>query len=72
VALVGVERRETKTPGEVARRAVRAGFPREPVYALTNAFRDAAYGGRAAGSRLDRARDALASLRDDDEEGEDQ
>jgi hypothetical protein len=70
-ALVGVDRWETKTPGEVARRAVRAGFPRGPVYALTNAFRDAAYGGRPADSRLDRARDALSSLRSD-EEGEDQ
>ncbi|WP_232701751.1 transglutaminase domain-containing protein [Halobacterium wangiae] len=70
VTLVGVERWQTKTPGEVARRAVRAGFPRGPVYALTNAFRDAAYGGRSAESRLDRARSALASLRDDEEEGE--
>jgi len=74
-ALRGACRR--RTPGdEDPRRGGPAssprGFPREPVYALTNAFRDAAYGGRAAGSRLDRARDALASLRDDDEEGEDQ
>lgn len=69
VDTVGVDRRETKTPGEVARSAVRKGFPRKPVYALTNAFRAAAYGGREQSSRLDRARSALASLRSE-EDGE--
>lgn len=66
VGVVGVERWETKTPGEVAREAVRRGFPERPVYAVTNAFRDAAYGGRSASSRLERARRALASLRGTD------
>ncbi|MFB6073183.1 MAG: transglutaminase domain-containing protein [Halobacterium sp.] len=69
VAVVGVRRWRTKTPAEVAREAVSAGFPERPVYALTTAFRDAAYGGRDTDSRLDRARDALAELRSDDEEG---
>jgi transglutaminase-like putative cysteine protease len=63
VGVVGVERAATKTPGEVAREAIRRGFPERPVYAVTNAFRDAAYGGRPASSRLDRARKALAALR---------
>jgi transglutaminase-like putative cysteine protease len=65
VAVVGVERWETKTPGEVARSAVRKGFPKRPVYALTNAFRAAAYGGRTESSRVERARNALAALRSD-------
>ncbi|WP_336037956.1 transglutaminase domain-containing protein [Halobacterium yunchengense] len=63
VGVVGVERWETKTPGEVAREAVRRGFPRRPVYAVTGAFRDAAYGGRPAASGLERASDALDALR---------
>lgn len=65
VDVVGVEGWETKTPGEVARAAVRKGFPKRPVYALTNAFRAAAYGGRSESSRLDRARSALGALRSD-------
>jgi transglutaminase-like putative cysteine protease len=65
VDIVGVEGWETKTPGEVARAAVRKGFPKRPVYALTDAFRAAAYGGRPESSRLERARSALASLRSD-------
>jgi transglutaminase-like putative cysteine protease len=67
ISLVGVERWETKTPGEVARRAVRSGFPRRPVYALTNAFRDAAYGGRSEGENAERARSALDELDGPDE-----
>ncbi|MCG1003522.1 MULTISPECIES: transglutaminase domain-containing protein [Halobacterium] len=70
VGVVGVERWETKTPGEVAREAVARGFPKRPVEALTAAFRDAAYGGRSESSRVDRAQEALDSVRDDREEGE--
>jgi transglutaminase-like putative cysteine protease len=66
VGVVGVDRWETRTPGEVAREAVRRGFPERPVYGLTNAFRDAAYGDRSASSRLQSARRALASLRGTD------
>ncbi|NIC00510.1 transglutaminase domain-containing protein [Halobacterium sp. R2-5] len=72
VAVVGVQRWETKTPAEVAREAVSRGFPSGPVYALTAAFRDAAYGGRPESSRLDRAREALADVREDDETEEKQ
>ncbi|MCD2199751.1 DUF4129 domain-containing protein [Halobacterium sp. KA-4] len=71
VAVVGVDRWETKTPAEVAREAIARGFPKKPVYALTAAFRDAAYGGRSESSRLDRAEEALDSVREDErEEGE--
>ncbi|MFB6269202.1 MAG: DUF4129 domain-containing protein, partial [Halobacterium sp.] len=71
VGVVGVSQSSTKTPAEVAREAVRRGFPKRPVYAVTNAFRDAAYGGRPASSRLERARQALAALRDGDQSAED-
>jgi transglutaminase-like putative cysteine protease len=70
VAVVGVDRWRTKTPGEVARTAVDRGLPRQPVYALTDAFRDAAYGDRDTDSRLERAQSALDVLRSDDEEEE--
>ena len=71
VGVVGVDRWETKTPAEVAREAIARGFPKQPVYALTAAFRDAAYGGRSESSRLDRAEEALDSVRENDrEEGE--
>lgn len=71
VAVVGVDRWETKTPAEVAREAIARGFPKKPVYALTAAFRDAAYGGRSDASRLERAEEALDSVRENDpEEGE--
>lgn len=59
----------TKTPGEVARAAVDRGFPREPVEALTDAFRDVEYGSEPATSRRERARaalDRLARRRDDE------
>lgn len=60
----------TKTPGEVARAAVDRGLPREPVEALTDAFRDVEYGSEPATSRRERARvafDWLARRREDDE-----
>ncbi len=71
VGVIGVDRWETKTPAEVAREAIERGFPKKPVYALTAAFRDAAYGGRSESSRLERAEEALDSVRESDrEEGE--
>ncbi len=72
VAVVGVERWETKTPAEVAREAVERGFPERPVDALTAAFRDAAYGGRAEDAHLDRAEEALDSVRGADREEDEQ
>jgi len=68
VAVVGVDRWETKTPAEVAREAVDRGFPAEPVDALAGAFRDAAYGGGAEEPNVDRAEAALESVREGDRE----
>lgn len=68
VALVGVEGWRTKTPVEVARDAVDAGFPREPVTRVASSFRDAAYGGRDTDTAVEEATDALGDL--DAEEGE--
>jgi len=67
VALVGVENWRTKTPVEVARAAVDAGFPRKPVTRVASSFRDAAYGGRDAEPAVEEATDALDDL---DGEGE--
>jgi transglutaminase-like putative cysteine protease len=59
----------TRTPGEVARAAVRKGFPDEPVYRLTEAFRRAEYGEDPPDEeRLSTARRALDRLRDRSEE----
>ncbi|MFC3476756.1 transglutaminase domain-containing protein [Halobacterium litoreum] len=68
VAVVGVRDWRTKTPAEVAREAVGRGFPERPVYALTTAFRDAAYGGSDEDARAEEAERALDSLQSDDEE----
>lgn len=61
----------TRTPGEVSRAAVARGFPREPVEALTEAFRDVEYGAASADSRRERAKaayDALVAARQNEEE----
>jgi len=61
----------TQTPGEVARAAVDRGFPREPVEALTDAFRDVEYGSEPATTRRERAKaafDRLALSRGEDDE----
>jgi transglutaminase-like putative cysteine protease len=64
VAVVAPRRSRTWTPGEIARHAVRSGFPREPVYVLTEAFRDAEYGGEEPDDRrLERVREALDAVR---------
>lgn len=52
----------TRTPGEVARAAVDRGFPREPVEALTRAFRDVEYGGQPTESHRERAREAFDAI----------
>ncbi|NHN48298.1 DUF4129 domain-containing protein [Halostella sp. JP-L12] len=55
----------TRTPGEVARAAVRKGFPDGPVYRLTEAFRRSEYGEDPPDEeRLSTARRALDRLRD--------
>lgn len=61
----GSHRAETKTPMELARAAVDHGLPAEPVYALTDAFRQVAYGGASATEdRTNRALAALERVRD--------
>ncbi|WP_408956878.1 DUF4129 domain-containing protein [Natrinema sp. 74] len=46
----------TRTPGEIERRALSKGYPREPVRELTTLFREVEYGGRSRSSeRRDRA-----------------
>ncbi|MFB6162900.1 MAG: DUF3488 and DUF4129 domain-containing transglutaminase family protein [Halococcoides sp.] len=64
VDLVRPPRPATRTPGEIARRAIDRGFPERPVRRLTDAYRAAEYGGRSIDeSRIERLRGALADLR---------
>jgi len=67
-----VRRRETRTPGQVARRALAAGFPASQVRRLLGVFREVEYGGSEPSSeRVAEARAATEELLDDetDEEG---
>ncbi|WP_121821809.1 DUF4129 domain-containing transglutaminase family protein [Halostella salina] len=69
VRLVSPGDSRTRTPGDVARAAVRKGFPDEPVYRLTNAFRRAEYGEDPPDEeRVSAARRALDALRGRDGE----
>lgn len=64
VRLVRPPRVRTRTPGEIARYAISAGFPERPVRTVTAAFRDTAYGqGTPAADRIARVKRALAQLR---------
>jgi hypothetical protein len=69
---LGVERRETSTPGQVARRALAAGFPAAQVRRLLGIFRRVEYGDQEPSpERVDEARDATRHLMDhDSEEGD--
>ncbi|MBV0903220.1 DUF4129 domain-containing protein [Haloarcula salina] len=61
----------TRTPAEVSRAAIERGLPREPVEALTRAFREVEYGGAPTESHRDRARaafDALVAAREREDE----
>ena len=72
VAHLGIERPETWTPGQVARRAIAAGLPGQQVRALVETFRDIEYGGRdATPDRVERVRETTRSLLDTDPEEED-
>jgi len=72
VAHLGIERPETRTPGQVARRAIAAGFPGQQVRALVETFRDIEYGGReATPDRVKRVRETTRSLLETDPEEED-
>jgi transglutaminase-like putative cysteine protease len=65
VAVVAPPRATTRTPGEIARYAIERGLPATPIYALTEAYRDAEYGRLAPDSdRLARAREALRTVRE--------
>lgn len=62
-----------RTPGEVSRRAIDDGFPRESVAELTAVFRDVEYGGTSLSTdRFRRARAAFETLDDagDDSRGD--
>ncbi len=64
VRLVRPPRVRTRTPGEIARHAVSAGFPERPVRTVTDAFRDTAYGRvTPAEARIARVKEALEQLR---------
>jgi hypothetical protein len=59
-----------RTPGEVSRRAIDAGFPRDSVVELTAVFRDVEYGGESLSeTHYRRARNAFDSLGDGGETG---
>ncbi|WP_299266020.1 DUF4129 domain-containing protein [Halorientalis sp.] len=69
---VAPERWPQRTPGEVAREASEAGFPRGSVRDLTRVFRDVEYGDRPeTPEREERARTAFDSLRDHREAADD-
>lgn len=59
-----------RTPGEVSRQAIDAGFPRDSVVELTDVFRDVEYGGEALSEQhLQQARTAFDALGVDDGDG---
>ncbi len=71
VAHLGIERPETWTPGQVARRALAAGYPGGQVRTLVETFRAVEYGGRdATRDRVERIRETTRSLLEASEEEE--
>ncbi|WP_114576944.1 DUF4129 domain-containing protein [Saliphagus sp. LR7] len=62
VAASSLSRTRIATPGDVARRAVESGAPREPVATITDAFRDVEYGGGDAEERVERVSEASEEL----------
>lgn len=69
VSMVRPSRPSTRTPGEIGRRAVARGLPERPVRFLTALYRRAEYGGEQPDqSRIERARDALDSIRAGEDE----
>jgi len=66
---LGVSRRETRTPGQIARRAIDAGYPDDAVDRLTAAFRDVEYGGRSeSDDRVRAAYEALDRIRSEEDD----
>jgi len=69
---VGLQQRETRTPGQAARRALAAGFPATQVRRLLGVFREVEYGGHdPSPEQVAEARAAADELldHDPDEEG---
>lgn len=65
---VSLRRPQTKTPGEIARHAVRRdGLPPEAVGELRDAFREVEYGSRSADERVDRVERALSAIEREEE-----
>ncbi len=59
----------TRTPAEISRYAIRQGLPRRPVEYITDLYRAVEYGRRSPDdSRLESAREALSTLRKEDDE----
>lgn len=64
---LGIENRETLTPGEAARQAVTAGYPGRSVRRLLSVFRDVEYGNNdPTPDRIEQARQAIDTLADHD------
>jgi hypothetical protein len=60
---VSVRRWQTKTPGQISRRAVESdGLPPDAVELLTNSFRDVEYGNQSAKDKVAGAREALERI----------
>ncbi|QAU14083.1 DUF4129 domain-containing protein [Halorubrum sp. BOL3-1] len=58
----------TRTPAEIGRYAIEQGLPQRPVKYITELYRAAEYGRRAPDkSRLESAREALSTLREEDD-----
>lgn len=57
----------TRTPGEVARRAIAVGLPAEPVARLRDAYRAVEYGGEEPTEKLATVRRAVEAIRGDEE-----
>ncbi|MCW8173125.1 DUF4129 domain-containing protein [Natrialba swarupiae] len=69
---VGIENRETRTPGQAAREVLSAGFPPSSVRRLVSIVRDVEYGGRDLPERVADARATATELlaHEPDEEGD--
>ena len=68
VGHLGVEHPETRTPGQIGRRALAAGYPRQQVQALVETFRAVEYGGRElTRERVERVVETSRSLLDHQE-----
>ena len=58
----------TKSPGEIARKAVQIGFPETPVRRLTSAFRQSEYGSGSTEQHVTEANNAFDSIQQSQED----